>query len=129
MTVISKFYVHVGIVAALTLFAAGAPARAADPAADGEKAFKKYCAACHTVEEGKNRVGPSLHGVVGRTAGSVAGFAYSAANKGSGITWTEEKLEPYLTNPQAVVPGTKMTFAGIKDAGERSAVIAYLKTK
>ena len=115
-----------GAVAALAVLAVGGKAFA-DDVADGEKVFKKYCLACHAVD--KNKVGPSLGGIVGRKAGSVAGFAYSAANTGSGITWTEDKLDPYLADPKGVVPGTKMTFGGIKDAAERKAVIAFLKTK
>lgn len=87
------------------------------------------CKTCHAIEAGVNRIGPSLHGVVGRHAGSIPGFTYSAANKNSGITWTEEKLFQYLENPQRVVPGTKMTFAGWpNDPQKRADVIAYLKS-
>ncbi|WP_294266645.1 cytochrome c family protein [uncultured Sphingomonas sp.] len=86
------------------------------------------CSTCHAVEAGVNKIGPSLHAVVGRKAGSVAGYSYSTANKGSGITWTEDKLFQYLQNPQRVVPGTKMAFAGWSDAQKRADVIAYLKT-
>ena len=85
------------------------------------------CKTCHAIEEGVNKIGPSLHGVVGRKAGSIAGFAYSAANKNSGITWSPEKLYQYLENPQRVVPGTKMTFVGLPDGQKRADVIAYLK--
>ena len=126
MRTFSKF--GLGLTAALAVLAVGGNAYAGDAAA-GEKVFKKYCAACHTTDEGKNRVGPSLFGVVGRHSGTVAGFAYSDANKNSGIVWTEDKLDPYLADPKGVVPGTKMTFAGIKDATERADVIAFLGTK
>jgi cytochrome c len=86
------------------------------------------CKACHAIEAGLNKIGPSLHGVVGRKAGTVPGFTYSTANKDSGITWTEDKLFQYLENPQRVVPGTKMTFAGWpNDPQKRADVIAYLK--
>ena len=74
-----------------------------------------------------NKIGPSLHGVVGRAAGSIAGFTYSSANKTSGITWSEAKLFQYLENPQRVVPGTKMSFPGWSDPQKRADVIAYLK--
>ena len=84
------------------------------------------CKTCHDVAV--NKIGPHLQGVVGRKAGSVADFTYSAANKNSGITWTPEKLFQYLENPQRVVPGTKMTFAGISDPQKRANVIAYLGT-
>lgn len=87
------------------------------------------CKTCHAIEAGVNKIGPSLHGVVGRKAGSIQGFTYSTANKNSGITWTEEKLFQYLENPQRVVPGTKMTFAGWPtDPQKRADVIAYLKS-
>lgn len=94
----------------------------------GEKVFIQ-CKSCHVVEPGVNRVGPSLHGVVGRTAGSVEGFRYSPANKNSGLVWTEEQLFTYLENPRKTVPGTYMAFAGLKEPQKRADVIAYLKTK
>ncbi|UZK66657.1 c-type cytochrome [Sphingomonas sp. M1-B02] len=91
------------------------------------KADFATCAACHSVDAGVNKIGPSLHGIVGRKAGTVAGFAYSAANKNSGITWTPEKLFQYLEKPQRVVPGTKMIFPGFPDPQKRADVIAYLQ--
>lgn len=98
-----------------------------DPVA-GEKTFAQ-CKACHQAVEGKNGVGPSLAGIVGRTAGQVAGFSYSAANKNSGIVWKEETMFEYLEAPQKFMPGTKMAFAGLKKPQDRANVIAYLKTK
>ena len=86
------------------------------------------CKTCHVLEPGQNRIGPSLAGIVGRAAGTVEGFSYTPANANSGITWTEEKLFQYLENPQRVVPGTKMAFAGLSKAQDRADVIAYLKT-
>lgn len=94
-------------------------------AAKGEVDFVT-CKTCH--DPAVNKIGPHLAGVVGRKAGSVADFSYSAANKNSGITWTPEKLFQYLEKPQRVVPGTKMTFAGFADPQKRADVIAYLKT-
>ena len=85
------------------------------------------CKTCHSIDPGVNKIGPSLHEVVGRKAGTEAGFTYSPANKNSGITWTEAKLFQYLESPQHVVPGTKMTFAGFPDPQKRADVIAYLK--
>ncbi|SRR6266436_887543 len=93
----------------------------------GETLFKKNCALCHTIEAGKNKIGPSLEGVVGRKAGSVPGFAYSAANKSSGDTWDEPTLDTYLTDPRKFMPGTKMVFAGLKNSEDRKALIEYLK--
>ena len=95
-------------------------------AVHGKQIFVQ-CQACHSIEAGKNMIGPSLAGVVGRPAGSIAGFAYSNANKTSGITWSADKLFQYLEKPQRVVPGTKMTFPGLPKAQDRADVIAYLK--
>ncbi len=106
--------------------AAGAAEAAGDPAA-GKAAFKK-CEICHSPEAGKNKIGPSLFGVVGRHSASVSNFSYSDAMKAFNHTWDEATLDAYLTNPRQVVPGTKMVFAGIKDQKEREDVIAYLMT-
>jgi len=115
--------------------AAPAPAPAAvtyasltGDAVKGEKVFAQ-CKACHVAEAGKNRVGPSLWAVVGRTAGSIAGFNYSKANKESGVTWSEDVLFTYLEAPAKFMPGTRMAFGGLKQAQDRADVIAYLKTK
>jgi cytochrome c len=118
-----KMMITLGAVAAAAL---AAPAAAQDAKA-GEKAFVQ-CKACHNVVAGKNGVGPSLAGVVGRKAASVAGFNYSAAMKAKGVSWTEANLDTYLTKPAAYVKGTRMAFAGIPDAKKRKDVIAYLKT-
>ncbi|MGE5545735.1 MAG: c-type cytochrome [Solirubrobacterales bacterium] len=112
----------------LTLASGVALAQAAGDAEAGEKVFNQ-CKACHTIEEGKNRVGPSLFGVIGRKSGSVAGFNYSDAMKKADITWTPENLDKYLTDPKAFVPGNKMAFAGLKSPQDRQNVIAYLEHK
>lgn len=97
---------------------------------DGAEVFKK-CRACHDVGAGaKNKVGPLLNGIIGRTVGTVDGFNYSNANKeagAKGMTWTEEQMFKYLEAPLSFMPGTKMAFAGLKDAQDRKDVIAYLK--
>ncbi len=101
-------------------------ASAQDPA-EGEKVFAT-CKVCHQIGEGaKNAIGPELNGVVGRKAGSVAGYSYSDANKNSGITWDEANLSEYLKDPKAKVLGTKMVFAGIKDEKKVQDLIAFLK--
>lgn len=93
----------------------------------GEAVFRK-CAACHAIGEGAvNKVGPVLNGVVGRAAGSYEGYAYSAANKNSGLIWDEDPLRAYLVSPQAKVPGTKMSFAGLQKQSEIESIILYLK--
>jgi cytochrome c len=104
------------------------PALAEGDAAAGEKVFNK-CKACHTVEEGKNRVGPSLFNIVGRQPATVEGFRYSKAMEefAAGHVWDEETLSVYLEAPKDVVNGTKMAFVGLKNPEDRDDVIAYLK--
>jgi cytochrome c len=92
----------------------------------GRQIFNR-CMVCHSIDAGVNHIGPSLHGVVGRPAGTVPKFSYSAANKKSGITWSEQKIYDYLKNPQAMVPGTKMTFPGLPKAQDRADVVSFLK--
>jgi cytochrome c len=102
-------------------------AASAQDAALGEKVFLK-CKACHQIGEGaKIAVGPVLNGVVGRKAGTYPDYAYSDANKDSGITWDEATLKEYLRNPRAKVPGTKMIFPGLTKDDDIDNVIAYLK--
>ncbi len=97
--------------------------------AAGEASAKK-CAACHTFAKGEpNRVGPNLFDVVGRKPGQVAGFAYSKPMAAQAEEWNYEHLNKFLANPKAVVPGTKMAFAGISKPEERAALIAWLRGK
>jgi cytochrome c len=112
--------------AALLLFQAGtALAEEGDPA-KGKQVFAK-CQVCHSIEAGVNKIGPSLHGVYGRKAGTLAGYNYTDAMKNSGFTWDEASLNTYLTNPRKVVPGTRMVFVGLPKEQDRLNVIAYLK--
>jgi cytochrome c len=112
---------------------ASAPAVAEGDAAKGKAAFAK-CAICHQVGPGAaTLVGPELNGIVGRKAGSVADYPYSAGMKklaGEGFTWTEENLDKWIADPKAMIPDSPMSLAvpGIPDAGERADIIAYLKT-
>ena len=96
-----------------------------DPA-KGEKVYRK-CKACHSLEAGQNKVGPSLAGVFGREAGMVEDFKYSDAMKESGIVWDEATLDSFLAKPKEVVPKTRMAFPGLKKEQDRLDVIAYLK--
>ncbi|RFB79184.1 c-type cytochrome [Methylovirgula sp. 4M-Z18] len=99
----------------------------ADPK-KGEQ-FTKACQACHSFDKGgPAKVGPPLYGVVGRAKGSVAGFAYSDAMKGKGGDWSYDDINAFITNPRGFVSGTKMGFAGEKDAGHRADILAYLRT-
>jgi cytochrome c len=117
-------------IAALTLSIGVAQAQEGDAAA-GEAVFKK-CAACHAVGEGAtNRVGPVLNGVFGRTAGTAEGYKYSQAmiDAGAGgLVWDHDNLKEFIADPKAKVPGTKMTFAGLKDEAEEENLLAYLLT-
>jgi len=95
--------------------------------ADGVAVFAR-CRVCHTVEaDGPNGAGPNLHGLFGRTAGSVPGFNYSEAMKKSGVVWNEESLTKYLHEPRAFIPGDRMAFPGIKDDKQLAELIDYLK--
>jgi cytochrome c len=114
------------LAAAAFVTLATAPSRADGDPEKGKKVFAK-CMACHTTEAGKNKVGPSLHGVFGRKSGSLEGFTYSDAMKNAGITWSEAELDKYLTNPKKDVPGNKMAFPGLPKPDDRANVIAYLK--
>lgn len=96
--------------------------------AAGEAVFKSQCSICHSPLAGKNMVGPTLFGIVGRKSGSVPGFHYSAANRAANIEWNADVLDRYLTSPQSVVPGTIMPYPGLKDAKQRANLIAYLET-
>jgi cytochrome c len=115
------------VMAGLLLAGSTTAALAADPAA-GEKIFKTQCGICHAVAAGENRIGPTLFGVVGRRAGSVPGFNYTADHKKLDITWEAANLDKYLTNPRAMVPDTSMIYAGLKNDGERTDLVAYLET-
>ena len=111
---------------ALLAVACSREVRAQDAAA-GEKIFG-VCKTCHQIgETAKNGVGPNLNGIMGRKAGSVPGYTYSAANKDSGITWDEGTFREYIKDPKAKLPGTKMAFAGLKDEQKVSDLVAFLK--
>lgn len=99
----------------------------AQDAAAGERIFA-VCKACHQIgETAKNAVGPVLNGIIGRKAGSYPGYNYSDANKNSGLTWDEPTFREYIRDPRAKVPGTKMSYAGLKDEQRINDLLAYLK--
>jgi cytochrome c len=116
---------RLALVAAVGLVVSTGAALAQDVAA-GETSFRK-CAPCHSIgPDATNKVGPVLNGLNGRPAGSVDGFNYSDANKGSGITWGEAVFKEYIKDPRAKVPGTKMVFAGIKSEKEVGDLWSYV---
>jgi len=117
------------LLAGLALLAGALPrAQAAGDAKIGADLFAEHCSECHSLKEGKNKKGPSLFAGVGRKAATVADFAYSEPLKASGIVWTAEALDPYLTLPKKVVPGGKMKYDGLPDAKARADLIAFLAT-
>ena len=109
----------------LCLLASAGQVLAAD-AKKGANAFIEECGDCHSVKEGKAKKGPPLFSINGRKAGSVADFDYSDAMKQSGIVWTAEKIDAYITHPRKVVPGGKMKYDGLDDAAARADIIAYV---
>jgi cytochrome c len=110
-------------------FCAAAQAGSPGNAARGATVFQR-CAMCHNANQGGgNGLGPNLFGVAGRKAASLQNFYYSPALKGSGIVWTDDMLEKWVQNPQKVVPGTRMVFAGLKNQQDVDDVIAYLHSK
>jgi cytochrome c2 len=111
---------------ALALLGFAGAARADGDAARGQKKFED-CAACHSIEAGKNNLGPSLAGLFGRKAGDNSEFRFSPAMKRSGIVWSEQTLDRYIADPQKAVPANRMPYAGMPDAGERADLIAYLQ--
>ena len=117
---------HVLAVSALVAITVGANSANAQDVAAGEKVYA-VCKTCHQIGPGaKNAIGPVLNGVIGRAAGTYPGYAYSPANKGSGLTWDEPTFREYIKDPKAKIPGTKMIFAGIKDEQKVTDLIAFL---
>jgi cytochrome c len=113
------------VLASAALAASVGMAQAQDLAA-GEQSFRK-CSPCHSVgEDARNKVGPELNGLDGRTSGTAAEYSYSDANKKAAIVWGKDTFADYIKNPMAKVPGTKMAFAGIKNEKEIGDLWAYL---
>lgn len=108
------------------VMALASPASAEGDAAKGEKLFSR-CKVCHVLEPGGKKLGPSLYGVFGRTAGTLEGFKYSPAMANSGLVWDEETLSGYLENPRTYIKGNRMAFPGLRNPKQREDLIAYLK--
>ncbi len=112
---------------AIVIAAGPASAQGGDEAR-GERLFNQQCKACHTLEkDGASPVGPNLHGLLGRKAGSASGFTYSEAMAKSGIVWDDKTLVDYLKDPKGRVPGTKMVYIGLKQEAQQEDMIAFLK--
>ncbi len=94
-----------------------------------EQAFNNACRTCHTTREDDNRLGPNLHDILGRKAGSLPGYNYSSAMKNAGFVWDEEKLEHFMAHPDEVVPGNNMKpYGGLAAADERAKIIAFFRS-
>lgn len=106
--------------------AGAAPAVPQGDAAHGQQIFAR-CSVCHTIGQTGGKIGPVLNGVVGRKAGSVAGYSYSPAMKTSGLTWDAATLAHFLQAPTKMVPGTKMFFPGLASPQDQADVVAFLK--
>ena len=119
---IKSFLIIMGIITFILIFSI---ANAGDPV-KGKKVFRK-CVACHSLQEGKNKMGPPLNNLLGRKAGSVKGYKYSKAMKNSGVVWDEESLDKFLTKPRKFIPKTKMSFRGIKKKSLRDDLISFFK--
>ena len=112
---------------AVILVAGSASAQSGNEAR-GERLFNQQCKACHTLDkDGARTVGPNLHGLIGRKAGSTEGFSSSDAMKASGIVWDDKTLVEYLKDPKGRVPGTKMVYIGLKQEAQQADMIAFLR--
>jgi cytochrome c len=109
-------------------FAASSGTALAQDAGAGEQVFKRLCSPCHDIgQDAKIKIGPPLNAIDGRKAGTFEGFNYSPVNKSSGITWSEENFDKYIHAPMQEMPGTRMTFVGIKNDKDIADLWAYLK--
>jgi len=118
------------LAAALALLPGTAPAQDDANAEDEQVAFNNHCRTCHVTDEDDHRLGPSLHNIIGREAGSAPGYGHSSAMADADIVWDEETLDRFIEDPDAVVPGHNMKpFTGVASAEERAKIIAYLKAE
>lgn len=115
------------LIIAIAIFAISTTVYAEENLEKGKKYFKK-CKACHSIEEGKKKLGPSLFGIVGREAGSVEGFRYSKPMAAADFIWNEETLTGFLKNPKKYMKGTKMSFPGVRKEADMANLLAYLNT-
>ena len=112
---------------AITILAISTTVYAEENLEKGKKVFRK-CKACHSIEEGKKKLGPSLFGIFGREAGAVEGFRYSKPMAAADFVWNEETLNNFLKNPKKYMKGTKMSFPGVRKEADMANLLAYLKT-
>lgn len=116
---------NIALLIGLVIFSIGLIAPAS--AASGEKLFKTKCAMCHSIEEGKKKIGPSLYGVFGRVTGTLEGYKFSKDLKNTELVWDAELLMSWIKSPKSIARGTKMRSRGIKKHTDRLAIIEYLR--
>jgi cytochrome c len=124
-----------GLVCTTFLVLLDFPAVPQEPAAkgadteSGQQTFNNACRTCHTTKEGDNRLGPNLHNIIGRKAGSLQNYGYSSAMKGADFVWDKEKLDRFIAKPDEVVPGNNMKpYGGLTSAEDRAKVIVFLES-
>jgi cytochrome c len=105
------------------------PSSAAADTGPGQLLFNNACRTCHTLKDGDNRLGPNLHNVIGRKAGSLPNYGYSSAMKGADFVWDKDKLDSFIAKPDEVVPGNSMKpYGGLTSAEDRAKLIAFLQS-
>jgi len=126
--ILRQFALSLAAVMAISADALGQDAAPKSAAADSQLTFNNVCRTCHTLKEGDNRLGPNLHNIIGRKAGSVPDYGYSSAMKDGDLTWDKATLDRFIANPDQVVPGNKMKpYGGLTSAEERAKIIAFLE--
>jgi cytochrome c len=126
--ILRHFALSLAALLAISTDALGQDKAAKSADADNQLVFNNVCRTCHTLKEGDNRLGPNLHNIIGRKAGSVPDYAYSSAMKGADLTWDRATLDRFIANPDQVVPGNKMKpYGGLTSAEERAKIIAFLE--
>ena len=126
--ILRQFALSLAALMAINADALGQDTAAKSAAADNQLVFDNVCRICHTVKEGDNRLGPNLHNIIGRKAGSVPDYGYSSAMKDADLTWDRATLDRFIANPDQVVPGNRMKpYGGLTSAEERANIIAFLE--
>jgi cytochrome c len=122
----AAFFLGISVIAAC-VGASAQERKEPGPAASEQQAFNNACRTCHMVKEGDNRLGPNLHKIIGRKAGSLPDYNYSSAMKEAGFVWDKEKLERFIANPDEVVPGNSMKpYGGLASSDDRTKILAFL---
>jgi cytochrome c len=124
-----QFIIALGGVTLLLASSASGQLVAQGADASGQQVFNNACRTCHTIKDGDNRVGPHLHNIIGRKAGSLPTYRYSEAMQSADFVWDEDKLGRFIENPDAMVPGNGMTpYTGVRSAEDKAKIIAFLKS-